>query len=289
MAKKTKCPPPGSPAWMATFADLMSLLMCFFVLLLSFAQMDQVKFKEVSGSMRNAFGDDLRSRVPGTMNMRGDKDFENNIEEGKEGSEEQRPDLPPIEIDLLALEVALEEELRSGIVTIEDGGGKIAVRIEQVQAFPSGSADLLSSIGPTLSKIGDVIRASDATVRVDGHTDNVPIKTARFRSNWELSAARAATVVTSLTQGGGIDSSRMEIRGHADTKPLYPNDSSENRARNRRIEIVLDYDRAPGGSAGESARNEGEAKAAANEQPQPTGEAGATPEAVQATNEQVET
>lgn len=244
-----KCPPPGLPAWVMTFADLMSLLMCFFVLLLSFAQMDVVKFRDVAGSMRDAFGQDMSSRVPGTLNDQADKTFEmDSAASSKDSTGERRPGQSPMSADMEALHDALAKELSSGVVTIEDGGGKIAVRIDQVQAFPSGSSDLLPGFLQVLDKVAEVLVDSDAAVHVDGHTDNVPISGGRFHSNWELSAARAASVATRLLENRQLDSGRFEIRGHADTKPLFPNDSPDHRAANRRIEVVLDYDDVPPGT-----------------------------------------
>lgn len=243
---KQKCPPAGAPAWVMTFADLMSLLMCFFVLLLSFAQMDITKFKDVAGSMRDAFGDDMVSRTPATLADHADKQFEMDSEaDRKDATGERRPGQTPLQADLETLEEVLAKEIQAGIVTIEQGGGKIAVRVEQMNAFPSGSATLLTGFEPVIVKLSSVLADSDAFVHVDGHTDNVPIASGRFRSNWELSAARAASVAIRLLETSNLENSRFEIRGHADAKPLVPNDSAKNRAINRRIEIVLDYDRKP--------------------------------------------
>ncbi len=237
-----KCPPEGLPAWVMTFADLMSLLMCFFVLLLSFAHMDQVKFREVAGSMKDAFGDDLLAEIPGSMKKMADKDAKSDTEDEKKGKADKEAGAAQAK-DIAELKKALAKEIAAGIITVEQGGGKISVQVDQQKAFPSGSAGLLKDIVPVLDKLAGVFGDSEATIHVDGHTDNVPISTTRFRSNWELSAARAASVATIIMKEKGIDPARMEIRGHADTRPLHPNDTPEHRAANRRIEIVMDYSR----------------------------------------------
>jgi len=271
-------PPAG---WIMTFADLMSLLMCFFVLLLSFSEMDVQKYKQVAGSMQQAFGVQrevkANDRVKGTSiiaqeyspgkpeqtldkvlrQQTTDETLESivthkgQIEDDGEGSgdgedtgheageaEEIRKRLESDQ-QLKQLMFALRDEIMSGAVQIELYGDMPLIKVQEKSAFPSGRADLDPEFLPVLHKIANAIIDPESKLIVSGHTDDVPINTPRYPSNWILSAARAASVVEGLGDNGVLDMRRMEIRAHADTQPLVPNDTAENRARNRRVEILI--------------------------------------------------
>ena len=113
------------------------------------------------------------------------------------------------------------------------------IRIRERGSFGSGRAELKQEFLPILKMIAEVLNQRDGHFIIAGHTDDIPIETRRFRSNWDLSAARAASVVHFLIQEGDVDPERMEIRAMADNEPLVPNDSWENRATNRRVEISV--------------------------------------------------
>ncbi|MCA9018000.1 MAG: OmpA family protein, partial [Planctomycetaceae bacterium] len=140
-----------------------------------------------------------------------------------------------------AMEMAanLEKEIRSNMVEIETKGRKIIIRVQEKGSFSSGSAELQTEFYPVLDKLVEILKDIDGTISVEGHSDDVPIKTARFPSNWDLSVARALEVAHGLFDEGLLEQSRFTISGYADTQPLVPNDSPENRSRNRRVEIVL--------------------------------------------------
>lgn len=265
-----KCPPAGAPMWLATFADLMSLLMCFFVLLLSFATMDAIKFKKMADSMENAFG--VQKEVPvydipmGTSIIA--QHFspapteptpldevkqttlqrspilaeieENDIEDVKKKLREDK--LKEIEEQADKIREALKTEIREGLVSVDTVNMKIIIRIDERGSFPSGSAVLKAGFEPVMKKIAASVNAAPGRVHVAGHSDDVPIATQMYRSNWELSASRAVTVSHFLFREPGTDKNRFVIEGYADTKPLVPNASPENRAKNRRVEIVLIQD-----------------------------------------------
>jgi len=287
--KDCKCPPTGLPPWMGTFADLMSLLMCFFVLLLSFSEMDALKFKRLAGSMKLAFGVQAqvhaveppkgtsviaREFSPGRpeptpineiwqktdANLDPTLDFECarevQIEEGKEDDEagiqtslkvEQEADIrakleelvKQTEQDAMELAQALMTQIASGEVEIETRGRKIIVRIKERGSFNSGSADLAPEYRDVLRNVGNVLVNQPGAISIQGHTDNIPINTTRFRSNWDLSSARASSVAMELLRSGKLSPARMAVTGLADTRPLVANNSSENRALNRRVEIVI--------------------------------------------------
>jgi chemotaxis protein MotB len=137
------------------------------------------------------------------------------------------------------LQETLKEEIEQGMVEVETEEQRIIVRIREKGSFPSGSAQLDPGFFEVMEKISGKLSEAPGSIVVAGHTDDIPISTARFRSNWELSAGRAVTVAHALLSNPAIDPSRVLVEGHADTKPLVPNDSRENRALNRRVELVI--------------------------------------------------
>lgn len=272
-----ECPPcpPGLPAWLATFGDLMSLLMCFFVLLLSFSEMDVLKFKQLAGSMREAFGVQNQIKVedipkgtsiiaqefsPGrpeptplneirqmtinndmnTLDIRSKID-EADIKDKLQEQLEQLQEMMEQEARQEAVEfaTALAREIGDGSVEVETDGKKIIIRIKEKGSFDSGSADLRYESIPVLAKIRDVLLEVKGRVDIEGHSDNIPYQGLEFESNWDLSAARALAVAHELFADTRMDQARFRIMGYADTKPLVPNTTRDNRARNRRVEIIV--------------------------------------------------
>ncbi|MFK7886282.1 MAG: flagellar motor protein MotB [Gammaproteobacteria bacterium] len=249
---------PGVPAWVMTFADLMSLLMCFFVLLLAFSEMDAQKFKQLSGSMKEAFGvqaDIKADFIPKgtsvvTREFSPGKPVPTNIDAIRQFTidstkstldhlEKNKDDEEQLERDLQKLREALRDEIKNGLATVERDGSRIIVQIHEHGSFPSGTADLRASILPTIDKLAYQVVRMDGVVQVTGHTDNLPIKTTRFRSNWDLSSARAVSVAHRLMSGNGVKPDRMVVTGLADTLPLAANDTAQNRALNRRVQVSV--------------------------------------------------
>mgnify|MGYP003380730905 CR=1 FL=1 len=272
--------PTGAPPWMATFADLMSLLMCFFVLLLSFSEMDVQKYKQVAGSMKNAFGVQNQVKVmdipkgtsiiaqefspgrpqPSQMNtvnqfttettkpslrvgspgLPATEGLDLNDEQTKRLLEEKiKALIADTKADAEALEKLLKDEIEEGKIDIETQNRSITIRIRERGSFPSGSATLNQDFMPVIQSLRDALADVPGKISIEGHSDDVPIASARFQSNWDLSAARALTVTHQLLNNELLDSARFLVVGHADTKPHVPNDSAENRAQNRRVEIVI--------------------------------------------------
>ncbi len=401
MAQKKEEAPPGAPAWVMTFADLMSLLMCFFVLLLSFSEMDRKKYKQVAGSMAMAFGvqrevptletpkgvtiiaqeyapgkpqptlervlrqettddtqdylevleaidrvqekefgeergllkgdadndnktpghkpgkmssstggDGAAGQRPGSESQQADgmhagsaqgmpggnadgmpggdaqgagggegsdplsgelarllgeeklKDVEDEVARGdddkdgggdgdgsktaqeiaKEALELERARLRAI-VDAKkqaeALRRALGREVEADLLTIEAKDQGVLVKIREQGSFPSGQATLNSDFLPVLRKIAGAIISPNSEIVVAGHTDNIPISTGRFPSNWELSAARASSVVQGFIRQKLLAPDRLQLRAYGETRPLVRNDSRANRAKNRRVEIFI--------------------------------------------------
>ena len=377
-----KCPPPGAPAWMATFADMATLLMAFFVLILSFAEFNVPKFKQISGSLKNAFGvqrivpvveqpkgttvlslnfspspspsvtkqmtqqtttieqpeleqkqkekdsdggetdkketdggqletDELAKalkeaigRGDVTIESLGDKVFVNFnntneddnkkdtaelIEETLKALEEARAASGKAEQEVLFggieqklaelaasaksndkdnqvsndegndsgsgsaqdqkakiaednLQVALSQEIDKGLVQVERKDGKVFVTVGAGGAFPSGSAELTDDARTIMAKIATTGVGPTSKITVSGHTDNVPLKFgSNFRDNWDLAAARAASVVQEMEKVGTITADRMQAVSFGEAKPIKSNDTSEGRSKNRRIEIEIDF------------------------------------------------
>lgn len=277
----------GLPPWLATFADLMSLLMCFFVLLLSFATIDAVRFKKMAESMKDAFG--VQREIPAneivkgvsvikqhwspsvsepsvineirqeTSEVRQEHLKMHDAEERPENPETEESQPPPpqavdpqaaleaakaqlqeeLEDQLEELKQALDQEIKEGVVTLERKESSIIVRIHEKGSFASGSARLDAEFHEVMARISRVLASRPGKITVAGHSDNIPISTGRFRSNWELSSARAVTVLHSMLRNKDIAEERVVVEGLADTRPVVPNDSPQNRAKNRRVELVL--------------------------------------------------
>lgn len=141
--------------------------------------------------------------------------------------------------DAYELAEALSEQIAAGQVELETRGRLIIIRIREKGSFISGSAEMAPEYKDVMREVKSVLALKKGKIEVQGHTDNIPIRTSRFRSNWELSSSRAVSVAHELMLGEDISSRRFQISGYADTQPLVPNNSAENRARNRRVEILV--------------------------------------------------
>lgn len=252
--------PAGIPAWVMTFADLMSLLMCFFVLLLSFSEMDVIKFKRLAGELRNAYGVQKQIRaedIPmGTsvimQNYTPGKPEPNPLEIIQQKSSQVEPNLrtesvqtvtekeSETQADAEAIARILKEEIEEGKIQVESRRRNIIIRVEEKGSFSPGSAVLSEQFEQIMDKIRQALAATPGKITIEGHTDDIPINTDRFRSNWDLSSARAASVAYELELDELVTPDRMKVIGYADTKPLVPNDNRENRSKNRRVEIIVD-------------------------------------------------
>ena len=367
-----KCPPVGAPAWMATFADMATLLMAFFVLILSFAEFNVPKFKQISGSLKNAFG--VQKIVPVVEQPKGttvlslnfspspspsvtqdmtqqttdvtkpdlevkqrDKDQDGGesdgaeeivkaledaiargdievevlgenvvvnftpteakdeelpnllqetleaidkakkaagkaeqevlfggleqklaqlaaaadaaIQSGKAASaeakaeaEQQKASNEKAEIAEDDLKVALRQEIGQGLVAVDRQEDKVIITVGAGGAFPSGSAELTEAARKIMEEIAGVNEAGSGEITVSGHTDDVPlIFGSQFRDNWDLAAARAASVVQALEDTGKVPAGRMQAVSFGESQPVESNDTARGRATNRRIEIEINY------------------------------------------------
>ena len=362
-----KCPPVGAPAWMATFADMATLLMAFFVLILSFAEFNVPKFKQISGSLKNAFGvqkivpiveqpkgttvlslnfspspaksvtDEMTQQTTDTTKpdldsqtktkdsdgsgekqndaedlvkalqeavARGDIQVETlgeNVVVNFPPTEAEQKDLPQLlqqtlnaiekakaatgksEQDVLfggiegqlaelaaaasaaakntkeqaeakaesnkkaqiaedKLKVALRQEIGQGLADVQREDDKVIITVGAGGAFASGSADLTPAAIDIMNRIAEVNAAGKSEIKVSGHTDDVPlIFGSNYRDNWDLAAARSASVVQAFAANGTISEDRLEAISYGESRPVEPNDTADGRAKNRRIEIEINY------------------------------------------------
>lgn len=221
----------GAPAWVVTFGDLMSLLLCFFVLLLSFSEMDRNKYRVVSGSVKNAFG--IQRKKPVFESPKGSKMIAKEFD--------QAIILTKIEdvVKPIIKELDGEFEELKGYVEVESTENEVTIRMMGEATFDTGKADLRSSFVPLLKKIGDVLAKTRGEIIVAGHTDNVPLVGGIFGSNLGLSMARAGSVAEFLLRTSRIDPQRLSTMGFGEYRPLESNDTEEGRQKNRRVEIVV--------------------------------------------------
>ncbi len=255
---------PGIPAWVVTFADLMSLLMCFFVLLLSFSELDAQKFKQIAGELSKAFG--VQREVPVVQIPEGTSPIFDKfspappeptvVNEVKQTTSEEQSKLETLkspqesavqkqiqeQIDANMAEIleVLEPAIRDGRINVSEDQRRIVIRVEEKGSFPSGSAQLTYDFEGLLLEMAEVLADMPGELAIEGHTDNVPIRTDRFYSNWDLSAARAAAVANVLLARDQVSAGRLRVTGLADTEPRVPNTRPENQAKNRRVEIIID-------------------------------------------------
>ena len=355
--KEEECPrcDKGAPAWMATFADMATLLMAFFVLILSFSSVNVPRFEQVAGSLKLAFGikrvvakvsipmaetilvstftlseaaptvlpqptqsvvDPSRRNVKQmkglneaaadieaeyqqvleameyeveqgqvVVSIQGEKIVVEVIEDSASNSDASDSSLgnggrisqQTLEIALGVNEVAseitseivvkrqnqglakaegrateaaskyeairaqLSEQIEQGLAEVERDGDSVIIRLGQQDSFSSGSAALQSGFEDTLISVGDALSNTGGQVRVEGHTDNVPVAfSERFRSNWDLSSARSAAVANFLLDNSQLQPGRVTITGLADSEPIADNSTAAGRAQNRRIEVIVD-------------------------------------------------
>lgn len=231
-----ECPPcvKGAPMWMCTFGDLMSLLLCFFVLLLSFSEVDRQKYKQVAGSMEKAFGMQRKKNV----------------------SESPRHGLKMIakDFDQQAIATRVKEfigrELEENFddlygkiendIDIQAGNGQVIIRLMGESTFESGKAEIRSELKPMILRIGKILQnETREDIIIAGHTDNVPVKGGPFQTNLKLSIARAATVAQFLLDGTTIDPRRVATMGFGEYRALADNNTELGRRKNRRVEIIV--------------------------------------------------
>lgn len=213
--------------WLTTFNDLMTLLMVFFVLLFTMGSVDTKKLTTFKGSLQSGLG----------VLKEGDM-----IEVGvinPENISESMPEKQGVKPDDIKESTFNRLHAINGVKLKETKKGMVII-LEDTILFKSGRADVGVEAVTIIKKIAEILNSTSGSICVEGHTDDVPINSTRFHSNWELSTARAVNVVKYFVEEGKILPKRLSAVGYGDVKALFPNDSKYNKARNRRVEIILE-------------------------------------------------
>jgi chemotaxis protein MotB len=227
--------------WLVSYADFITLLFAFFVVMFAVSQVDTKKMGRFTESVQVAtrwglFNDNGSNQMTADGSGAGDSMVRapSQPDQGKEGEARARAE---------AARAALEERLgglvEGGQVEVSHSEQGLVVRLREAAFFDSGSATLRTESYGALGEVAAALANLPNEMRIEGHTDPIPIRTAVFRSNWDLSAARAASVLGFFTRQGGIAESRLSVAGYAASRPLAPNDTADGRRQNRRVDIVI--------------------------------------------------
>lgn len=248
---KVKVEKDTSERWLLTYADLMNLLLIFFIIMYAMSQVDIAKFNQLAESLRAAFGD---SAATSTIGQQGNSNSLIPLESDAPANvipsniEEQQME----EVKDQISDIINKANLQGNVdVSIQDRG--VIISIKEKVLFNSGSAEIEAQSKATIIKIGEALKGITGNyIRVEGHTDNDPIRTSQFPSNWELSALRASNVLRMLVDQSGIDPKLISSVGYGEYRPKYPNTTAENKTGNRRVDIVIMknvYENAESGAA----------------------------------------
>jgi len=231
--------------WLVSYADFITLLFAFFVVMFASSQTDKSKAKQVSDSVKEALENGgikatVKEILGGTVD---DKGKGNAQMRGPGGAQKAIKDPPTTPAELLPsmqyLNKELEDEIKQGKLEVHLESRGLVISLRQRTFFPSGQDTIPPETYATVRKIADLIGRLPNPVRLEGHTDAIPIHTAQFPSNWELSSARAIAMMKLLTGQFGLDPARFAVSGYADNQPVETNDTEEGRTHNRRVDIVI--------------------------------------------------
>ncbi len=224
--------------WLLTYSDLITLLMIFFVVMYSLSNLSAKKFQDIALSLAHAMGGGGQSVMnePGTA-----------LAPGVSGSSLTEDIQSTMDIKEVSDLEKIRQELQTYIdenglndrvsVTLEERG--VVLSFKDVALFPLGSAELTADARELINKTGQILKKASQYIRVEGHTDSLPISTAQFPSNWELSVTRATRVVQELIRELGFHPERLSAAGYGEYRPKLSNDTPENRQQNRRVDIVV--------------------------------------------------
>lgn len=235
--------------WLVSYADFITLLFAFFVVMFASSQTDKAKARQISEAVEKALADGKSMGVPpavakilgGTVD---DKGQGNAQMHGPGGAQKAAKEAPPEEVveltpSLKVLSAKFAQEIKDGTIEVTMEPRGLVVSLKQTAFFPSGGDVIDPKTYTVIGKLAEALNAVSNPLRIEGHTDSQPIHTERFRSNWELSAARAISMMELLATHFNVDRSRVAITGFADNSPEAPNDTPEGRAKNRRVDIVI--------------------------------------------------
>lgn len=258
--KEVEAEKENSERWLLTYSDLITLLMIFFVVLYSISKVDANKFQAIAESLNTALGGgtpakiDIANHPSGPSLLAGGKPPSKSSDSGPEDKDQTPADTKnqaantqgnvdqenltiegiKVKLDKFAADNGIQTKLVS---SIEERG--LVVSIEDTLLFDSGSANITPRAKEILKKISTVLAGAPNYIKVEGHTDNLPIHTAQFPSNWELSVLRATNVVQILVSEGGVSADHLSATGYGEYRPITTNDTEAGRSRNRRVDLVI--------------------------------------------------
>ncbi|HTR34850.1 MAG TPA: flagellar motor protein MotB [Bryobacteraceae bacterium] len=241
--------PENHERWLVSYADFITLLFAFFVVMFASSQTDKARAHQVSEAVKKALEDGRSIGVPpavakilgGTVD---DKGQGNAMMRGPGGAQHALRESPPENIvelmpSLQRLNKELQQEIQAGKLEVRLEPRGLVISLRQSAFFPSGEDVLASDSQPTMQKLAALIATLPNPIQLEGHTDSQPIHNGRFKSNWELSCARAIAVLNTLCDTFHLSRDRFSVVGRADTMPVDTNDTPEGRARNRRVDVVI--------------------------------------------------
>lgn len=211
-------------AWLATYSDTITLLLTFFIILYSMSSVDSQKLKELTEALQNSLSGTGTVKVTEIENITDLK-----VQAGKTEYEDLSEKLNKV----------INDNALTDVIKIREEGRGIVLQLDETILFDPGRANLKEDNQGVLEAITTIINGTDNDVLVEGHTDNIPMRTAQYGSNWELSTARAVSVVRYFVESKSVDPRRFAVKGYGEYKPLVANDTAENRAINRRVDILI--------------------------------------------------
>lgn len=237
-AKSTENPPSGAPAWMATFADMMTLLLTFFILLYSISSVDAIKFKNISESLQSVLSGETSSSI---IEEQGPND-EIPLDNPQYNEDEQAEDPKIKESTVKMYEQVKEYVDKEGLeadVTVSLNRNGVFVNIKEVILFEPGEAELKDGGQELLGNLEGLFLQFENEIVVEGHTDNVPQRSSVYPTNWELSVGRATAVVRYLSEAKSVPGRRLSAVGYGEYRPIADNSTAGNRALNRRVNLLI--------------------------------------------------
>src|ERR1035441_1256527 len=249
MTRKKTAAHANHERWLVSYADFMTLLFAFFVVMFASTQNNKNQAKDVSESVRQALEHGQFSAAISTVLGRGKHEAKKAPVSKEATNERENPNAPPpsppethppdLAKSLDTLQRGLDSDLKNGKLQLRLDARGLIISMREKAFFASGDSSVAPDSLPMLAKIAAVVRSLPNSVRLEGHTDARPIPIRRFQSNWELSAARSIAMLELLRDRFQIPQSRMAIAGYAENSPVDTNDTEEGRAHNRRVDLVL--------------------------------------------------
>jgi chemotaxis protein MotB len=248
MRRKKHSSPENHERWLVSYADFITLLFAFFVVMFASNQTDKAHAKAVSEAIKKALADGtLQTRIAAILGGSTDKtDKGNQMLRGPGGSRTKKVpegseplEAVPLTTPMKVLTDNLHQEIAAGNIHLKLEARGLVIGLQTAAFFPSAGDGVAAEAYPTLAKVAAVLNKVPNALRLEGHTDSIPINTPRFQSNWELSAARSIAMLRLLNQRFGVDSQRMAVVGYADNAAIDSNDTEKGRERNRRVDIVI--------------------------------------------------